>query len=41
MSKLAIWLTPLWVLAVGIVIGAVALLAAWGICYLVNRRAAE
>jgi ABC-type transport system involved in multi-copper enzyme maturation permease subunit len=41
MSKLAIWLTPLWVLAVGIVIGAAALLAVWGICWLVNRRAAE
>jgi ABC-type transport system involved in multi-copper enzyme maturation permease subunit len=40
MSKLAIWLTPLWVLAVGVVAGALVLLAAWGICWLVNRRAA-
>ncbi len=41
MSKLAIWLTPLWVLAVGMMIGAAVLLAAWGICWVVNRRAAK
>ncbi|HYO25841.1 MAG TPA: ABC transporter permease subunit [Lacipirellulaceae bacterium] len=41
MSKLAIWLTPLWVLAVGMMAGAAALLVAWGICRVVNRRAAD
>jgi ABC-type transport system involved in multi-copper enzyme maturation permease subunit len=41
MSKLAIWLTPLWVLAVGMFLGALVLLALWGVCWLVNRRAAE
>lgn len=41
MSKLTIWLTPLWLLAVGLVAGAVVLLAAWGICWVVNRRAAQ
>ncbi|HMO85929.1 MAG TPA: hypothetical protein PKC18_13530 [Lacipirellulaceae bacterium] len=41
MSKLTIWLTPLWVLSVGIVLGAAVLLAAWCICWLVNRRAAQ
>ncbi len=40
MSKLAIWLTPLWVLALGMMIGGAILLAAWGVCWLVNRRAA-
>jgi hypothetical protein len=40
MSKLAVWLTPLWVLAVGIMLGAAVLLAAWGVCWIVNRRAA-
>jgi ABC-type transport system involved in multi-copper enzyme maturation permease subunit len=41
MSKLAIWLTPLWVLAIGMFLGALVLLALWGVCWLVNRRAAE
>jgi ABC-type transport system involved in multi-copper enzyme maturation permease subunit len=40
MSKLTVWLTPMWMLAVGIVLGAVVLLAAWGLCWLINRRAA-
>lgn len=37
---MTIWLTPPWILAVGATLGAVALLALWGICWLVNRRAA-
>ena len=41
MSKLTIWLTPLWVLAVGMIIGAAVLFAGWGVCWLVNRRAAR
>ena len=41
MGKLAIWLTPLWILAVGVTIGAVILLLMWGICWVVNRRAAK
>ncbi len=41
MSKLTIWLTPLWLLSAGIVAGAVLLVAAWGVCWLVNRRAAR
>ncbi len=41
MGKLAIWLTPLWILAVGVTIGAALLLLLWGVCFLVNRRAAR
>jgi ABC-type transport system involved in multi-copper enzyme maturation permease subunit len=41
MSKLAIWLTPIWLLAVGVTIGAVALLIVWGLCWIINRRAAQ
>lgn len=41
MSKLVVWLTPLWLLAVGLTAGAVVLLAVWGVTWLVNRRAAE
>src|SRR5690349_17558142 len=41
MSKLTIWLTPLWLLAVGIVIGAALVGVVWGILYIVNRRAAR
>ncbi len=40
MSKLTIWLTPIWILAVGVTIGALLLLLAWGVTWLVNRRAA-
>jgi hypothetical protein len=41
MSKLTIWLTPIWILAVGVTIGAVVLLLIWGVAWLVNRRAAR
>ena len=41
MGKLAIWLTPLWILAVGVAIGAALLLLMWGVCWVVNRRAAK
>ncbi|MBA3483337.1 MAG: ABC transporter permease subunit [Pirellulales bacterium] len=41
MGKLAIWLTPLWILAVGVAIGAALLLLMWGVCWVVNRRAAR
>lgn len=40
MSKLTIWLTPMWVLSVGLTIGAAILLLLWGICWIVNRRLA-
>jgi ABC-type transport system involved in multi-copper enzyme maturation permease subunit len=41
MSKLTIWITPIWLLAVGVTIGALILLVLWGICWVVNRRAAR
>jgi ABC-type transport system involved in multi-copper enzyme maturation permease subunit len=41
MGKLAIWLTPLWILAVGVMIGAAILLLMWGVCWVVNRRGAK
>jgi hypothetical protein len=41
MSKLTIWLTPLWILALGVTIGAAVLVLAWCLCWLVNRRAAR
>jgi hypothetical protein len=41
MSKLTIWLTPIWILAVGVTIGALILVALWGVTWLVNRRAAN
>ena len=40
MSKLTIWLTPIWILAVGVTIGAALLAVLWGLCWLINRRAA-
>src|SRR4051812_12583093 len=40
MSKLSIWITPIWLLAVGVTIGALILLFLWGICWAINRRAA-
>lgn len=41
MSKLTVWLTPLWILALGVTIGAAVLVLAWCLCWLVNRRAAR
>jgi ABC-type transport system involved in multi-copper enzyme maturation permease subunit len=37
MSKLSIWLTPIWLLALGVAAGVLALLAAWAVCWLVRR----
>ena len=41
MSNLTVWLTPIWLLAVGTTIGLLILIAAWGLCWLVNRRLAR
>jgi len=41
MTKLTIWLTPLWMLAVGMVAGGLALLLAWGVVWLIDRRLAQ
>jgi len=41
MSNLTIWLTPIWLLAVGATLGTLVLLAAWGLCWLFNRRLAH
>ena len=38
MSNLAIWLTPIWLLAVGTTLGALVLLAVWAVSWAVNRR---
>jgi ABC-type transport system involved in multi-copper enzyme maturation permease subunit len=40
MSKLTVWLTPLWLLAMGIAAGAAALLVVWGVCWLIHRPTA-
>src|SRR5688572_28117892 len=41
MDKLTIWLTPLWILAVGVTVGALALLVLWGVCWVISRSAAR
>lgn len=41
MSNLSIWLTPIWLLAVGATIGTLILLAAWGLCWIFNRKLAS
>ncbi len=41
MSNLSIWLTPIWLLAVGATLGTLFLLAAWALCWLFNRRLAR
>jgi hypothetical protein len=41
MSNLSIWLTPLWLVAVGVTLGAVVLMVLWGILYLANPRAGK
>lgn len=40
MSKLTIWLKPIWLLSVGTTAGLLILVLLWGLLYLVNRRAA-
>ena len=37
MSNLSIWLTPIWLLAVGATLGFLVLLAVWGLCWLFKR----
>ena len=41
MSKLSTWLTPIWLLSIGVAIAVVILLVAWIVCWLVNRNAAR
>ena len=41
MANLTIWLTPLWLLAVGATLGAVALVLLWGLCWVLNRKLAR
>ncbi len=41
MSKLAIWITPIWLLSVGVTVGGLLLLILWGLCWVINRRAAR
>ena len=38
MSNIAVWLTPLWLIALGTSIGALVLLIAWFVVWAVNRR---
>ncbi|MCG8451308.1 MAG: ABC transporter permease [Pirellulales bacterium] len=38
MSNLAVWLTPIWLLAVGTSLGALVVFAFWALCWLLNRR---
>lgn len=40
-ASLTMWLTPVWILSVGVTAGAVLLLVLYGILWLVSRRAAE
>ena len=41
MSNLSIWLTPIWLLATGATIGTLLLLAAFGLCWIINRSLAR
>ncbi|MBX3425091.1 MAG: ABC transporter permease subunit [Pirellulales bacterium] len=41
MEKLYIWLTPIWVLSVGVLIGVAALVVLWGVLRLVKRPAGD
>ena len=41
MSNLTVWLTPIWLLAVGATIGTIILAVLWGLCLLLNRRLAR
>ena len=41
MSNLSIWLTPIWLLAVGATLGFLVLLVVWGLCWLFNRPSAR
>ncbi len=41
MSNLSVWLTPIWLLAVGVSVGAVVLGLLWLGCFVLNRRTAK
>jgi len=41
MTNLSVWLTPIWLLAVGATAGSLFLLLLWGICAIANRRLAR
>lgn len=41
MTNLSIWLTPIWLLAVGTTLGALLLVVVWALCWLFNRRLAR
>lgn len=41
LGNLTLWLTPVWILAVGVTIGAAILLALYGVLWLISRRGAE
>jgi len=41
MTNLSVWLTPIWLLAVGATAGTLFLLLLWGICAIANRRLAR
>jgi len=41
MTNLSVWLTPVWLLAVGATIGTLLLIVLWGICAVANRRLAR
>jgi len=41
MSNLTIWLTPIWLLAVGTTLGFLIVIALWALCWVVNRRLAR
>ena len=41
MSNLSVWLTPIWLIAVGTSIGGLILLVSWAISFVVNRRLAN
>ena len=41
MGNLAIWLTPIWILSLGVTVGTLVLVVAFGITWLISRRTAE
>jgi ABC-type transport system involved in multi-copper enzyme maturation permease subunit len=41
LGNLLLWLTPIWMLSVGVTIGALVLLALYGVLFVISRRAAE
>ncbi len=41
MTNATVWLTPIWLLAVGTTLGGLLLLGLWGVCWLCDRRRAR